>query len=155
SGSGYQRIADIEWRCNPLSIFTDRLGINFTGSAPGATLRANVGLGPRSVKLQNLEVSGPVSVIEPAIPVAAFAKPEGRVRLTADSLEVGPKSVLGAATAEWSEAGMSGVTRIGDYRLQVTGNGDRAAIRLSTARGDLRLNGNGEWSAAKPHEVQI
>jgi hypothetical protein len=89
------------------------------------------------------------------VPIVSIWKPQGRVRLSADSFEVGPASVRGAATAEWSEAGLSGIARIGDYRLQITGNGDRAPVRLSTLRGDLRVNGNGEWSAAQPKVVQI
>jgi hypothetical protein len=96
-----------------------------------------------------------VALIEPAIPAAAFVKPEGRVRVVADSLEIGPASVSGTATVEWADAGLSGISRIGDYRLQITGSGDRAAVRLSTLRGDLRVNGNGEWRAAQPRVVQM
>jgi hypothetical protein len=48
-----------------------------------------------------------------------------------------------------------GITRVGDYRLQVTGNGDNAAIRLQTVRGDLRLSGDGQWRAAQPRVVQM
>src|SRR5262249_47770194 len=112
-------------------------------------------VGFRSVRVQKLDASLPVSLLEPAIPAAALAKPQGRVRVTADSLEVGPGNVRGAATAEWSEAGMSGIPRVGDYRLQVTGNGDSAAIRLQTLRGDLRVRGDGQWRAAEPRVVRM
>jgi general secretion pathway protein N len=155
SGDGFRAIGDIQWRSNPLSIFTGKLNIAVTGSAPGADLKANVGVGLRSLRLQNLEASIPVSMLEPAIPGAALVKPQGRVRVTAESLEIGPASVRGAATAEWSEAGMSGIARIGDYRLQVTGNGDSAAIRLATLRGDLRVRGDGQWKAAEPRVVRM
>jgi hypothetical protein len=87
--------------------------------------------------------------------VAAFAKPEGRLRILADSLEIGPASVRGAATVEWSEASAMGVTRLGDYRLQITGSGEQAAIKLATLRGDLRVNGDGEWRASQPKVVQL
>jgi hypothetical protein len=107
------------------------------------------------VRLQNVEARIPVTLLEQAVPIVSIWKPQGRVRLSADSFEIGPASVRGAATAEWSEAGLSGVARIGDYRLQIIGNGDRAPVRLSTVRGDLRVNGAGEWSAARPRVVQI
>jgi len=58
-------------------------------------------------------------------------------------------------TVEWLEAGMSGLQRLGDYRLQITGNGERAAVKLATLRGDLRVNGEGEWRAAQPRIVQL
>src|SRR4029077_1600750 len=99
--------------------------------------------------------SVPVAALEPAVPVAALVKPEGRVRILAESLEIGPASVRGAASVEWSDAGMSGIARIGDYRVQITGNGDSATVRLSTLRGDLRMNGSGEWRAPQPRVVQM
>jgi general secretion pathway protein N len=155
SGQGYRSVADIEWRCNPLSIFTGRLSVAVSGDAPGASLKGSVSLGLRSVRLEKLDASLPASLVEQAYPAAAFFKPEGRLRLTADSLEIGPASVRGGATAEWAEVGMMGVTRLGEYRLQVTGTGDRAGLTLSTSRGDLRLSGNGEWRAAQPRQVQM
>jgi general secretion pathway protein N len=155
SGGSFHSVADIQWRCNPLSIFAGRLSVTLSGEAPGANLRANLGFGLRSVRLQNVEVSGPVALLEPAVPAAAFVKPQGRVRILADSLEIGSASVRGAATVEWSDAGLSGIARIGDYRVQITGSGESATVRLSTLRGDLRMNGNGEWRAAQPRVVQM
>jgi len=155
SSSGFRSVADIEWRCNPLSIFSGRLGVALTGTASGADLKATVGLGLRSVRLQNVEATIQAALLEQAVPIVSIWKPQGRVRLSADSFEIGPADVRGAATAEWSEAGLSGIARIGEYRLQVTGNGDRAAVKLSTPRGDLRVNGDGGWSAAQPRVVQI
>jgi general secretion pathway protein N len=155
SGDGFRAIGDIQWRSNPLSIFTGRLGVAITGTASGGDLKANASLGLRSVRLQNLEASVQVSAIEQAVPLLGIWKPQGRVRISADAFELGPASVRGAATAEWSDAGMSGIARVGDYRLQVTGNGDNAAIRLQTLRGDLKVSGDGQWRAAEPRVVQI
>jgi general secretion pathway protein N len=155
SSSGFRGVADIEWRCNPLSIFSGRLSVALSGTTPGADLKANVGVGLKSVRLQNVEARIPVTLLEQAVPIVSIWKPQGRVRLSADSFEISPGNVRGAATAEWSEAGLSGVARIGEYRLQVTGTGDRAAVKLATLRGDLRINGDGGWSAAQPRVVQI
>ena len=151
SRDGYRGIADIEWRCNPLAVFTGRLGVALSGTG----LRANLSLGLRSARLQNVDVSAPVALIASANPAAAFVKPEGRLRVVADSFEIGSAGVNGAATVEWADAGLSGIARVGDYRLQITGSGERAALRLSTLRGDLRVNGNGEWRAAQPRDVPM
>jgi len=155
SGDGYRAIGDIQWRCNPLSIFSGRLSVAVTGTTSGGDLKANASFGLRSVRVQTLEASLQASVLEQAVPLLAIWKPQGRVRLSAESFDVGPGTVLGVATAEWSEAGMSGIARVGDYRLQVTGNGDNAAIRLQTLRGDLKVSGNGEWRATQPRVVQM
>jgi general secretion pathway protein N len=155
AGSSYHSVADVEWRCNPLSVFTGRLAVALSGAAPGASLRANLGFGLRSLRLQNVEASAPAAILEPAVPAAALAKLEGRLRVLADSLEIGPASVQGAATVEWSGAGATGIARIGDYRLQITGSGEQASIKLATLRGDLRVNGDGEWRASEPKVVQM
>jgi len=155
SGAAFRGVADLEWSCNPLSLLTGRLGVALSGAAPETRLRASVSLGPGSVRFQNVEANAPASVIESALPAAAFVKPDGRLRVLADSVEIGPAGVSGAATVEWLEAGMSGLSRLGDYRLQITGNGERAAVKLATLRGDLRLAGEGEWRAAQPRIVQL
>ena len=155
SGGAFRGVADLQWSCNPLSVLTGRLGVALSGVAPETQLRASVSLGAGSVRLQNVEVNAPASLVEPAIPAAAFAKPDGRLRVLADSLEIGRAGISGAATVEWLEAGMTGLQRLGDYRLQITGNGERAEMKLATLRGDLRLTGTGEWRAAQPRVVQL
>jgi hypothetical protein len=65
--------------------------------------------------------------------------------------------VRGAASVEWTDAGLSGLQapRLGDYRLQIDASGERAELRLSTLRGDLRLTAGGEWRAAQPRMLQL
>ena len=157
SGAAYARIADIGWRCNPLSLFTGRLNIALSGSERETRLRASVSVGVGSVHLQNVEASAPAALLEGATPAAAFAKPEGSLRVKAESLEIGEGWARGAASAEWIDAGLSGMqaSRLGDYRLQITASGDRADLRLATLRGDLRLSGEGEWRAARPRVIQL
>ena len=155
SGGAFRGIADLEWSCNPLSLLTGRLGVALSGAAPETRLRASVSLGAGSLRLQNVEASAPAALLEPALPAAAFAKPDGRLRVLADSVEVGGAGVAGAATVEWLEAGVLQVQRLGDYRLQITGSGARAELKLATLRGDLRFTGAGEWRAAQPRIVQL
>ena len=155
SGGAFRGVADLQWSCNPLSVLTGRLSVALSGVAPETRLRASVSLGAGSMRFQNVEANAPASLLEPAIPAAAFAKPDGRLRVVADSLEIGLAGVSGAATVEWLEAGMTGLQRLGDYRLQITGNGERAEMKLATLRGDLRLTGTGEWRAAQPRVVQL
>jgi general secretion pathway protein N len=155
SGGAFRGIADLEWSCNPLSVLTGRLSVALSGVAPETRLRASVSLGKGSVRFQNVEANAPAGLLEPAVPAAAFAKPDGRLRVLADSVEIGEASLVGAVTVEWVEAGVSGLHQLGDYRLQITGNGERATVKLATLRGDLRLSGEGEWRAAQPRIVQL
>jgi general secretion pathway protein N len=157
SGGGFRGVADLEWSCNPLSVLTGRLRVALSGVAPETRLRASMSLGPGSVRFQNVQADAPVALLEPAVPAAAFAKPDGRLRVLADSVEIGGAGVVGAATVEWVEAGLSGLQaqRLGDYRLQITASGERAAMKIATLRGDLRLSGEGEWRAAQPRIVYL
>ena len=155
SGGGFRGVADLEWSCNPLSVLTGRLGVALSGVAPETRLRASVSVGAGSLRFQNVEANAPAALLEPALPAAAFARPDGRLRVLADSLEVGDAGVAGAATVEWLEAGVLQVQRLGDYRLQITGSGARVELKLATLRGDLRLTGAGEWRAAQPRIVQL
>jgi len=155
SGGAFRGIADLQWSCNPLSLFAGRLSVALSGAAPDTGLRASVSLGAGSVRFRNVEINAPAALLEPVVPAAAFAKPDGRLRVLADSFEIGEASLVGAATVEWVEAGVSGLQRLGDYRLQITGNGERAGLKLATLRGDLRLTGEGEWRAAQPRIVQL
>ncbi len=157
SGGAWRSVADIEWSCNPLALFLGRVDLRISGSGRDTQLRALASFGLAGASFRNVELSAPAAALEPVMAAAAFAKPEGRLRLLADSLEVGAASLRGAATVEWTDAGLGGMQaqRLGDYRLQITGNGDRAALTLATLRGDLRLNGQGEWRAAQPRLVQL
>jgi hypothetical protein len=157
SGGAYRGMVDLEWRCNPLSVFAGRLNVALSGSGRETRLRAGVSLGSGKATLSDVEASFPAAIVESALAVAAFAKPEGQLRVKADSVEWGEASVRGAASVEWIDAGLGGLQapRLGDYRLQITASGDRAELRLATLRGDLRLAASGEWRAAQPRMLQL
>lgn len=157
SGGAWRGVADIEWSCNPLALFVGRVDLRISGSGRDTQLRALASFGTTGASFRNVELSAPAAVIEPVLAAAAFARPEGRLRLLADSVDIGAASLHGAATVEWTGAGLGGMQaqRLGDYRLQITGSGDRAALTLATLRGDLQLNGQGEWRAAQPRLVQL
>jgi hypothetical protein len=133
------------------------LNVALSGSERETQLRASIGLGAAAVHLQNVEANVPAAILESAIPAAAFAKPDGSLRVKAESVEFSNTWVRGAASAEWIDAGLSGLQapRLGDYRLQITASGDRADLKLATLRGDLRLSGEGEWRLARPRVVQL
>jgi len=157
SAGTYRRLADIQWSCNPLGALGGRLTVALSGAGRDAQLRAGIILSMTGASFQNIDATAPAAIVEQVFAAAALAKPEGRLRLQSDSLEIGDGRVRGAATVEWLDAGLSGfqATRLGDYQLQFTASGERADLRLATPRGDLRLNGQGEWRAAQPRLLQL
>ncbi|MGB5081383.1 MAG: type II secretion system protein N [Burkholderiales bacterium] len=157
SSGGYRRLVDLEWRMSPLALLAGRLSFALSGSAPDALVRGNVSFGLRGLALRDVDASAPAATFEHAIPALVLAKPDGRVRVQAIHLEAGRNSLRGVATLEWTGGGLPGLhtPRLGDYRLQITGNGDRADLRLATLRGDLRLTAQGEWRASQPNTLQM
>ncbi len=157
SGGAWRRVADIEWSCNPLALFVGRVDLKISGSGNDTRLRALASFGAAGASFRDVEMSAPAAAAEPVIAAAAFARPAGRLRLLADSVDIGAASLRGTVTVEWTDAGLGGMQaqRLGDYRLQITGSGDRADLSLATLRGDLRLNAQGEWRASQPRLVQL
>jgi general secretion pathway protein N len=131
SSSGFRGVADIEWRCNPLSIFSGRLSVALTGTASGGDLKATVGLGLGSVRLQNVEATIQAALLEQARPSRLDLGP-GRVR----SPRIPSRSRLRTCAARPprnGQAGWSGVG-IGDYRLQSRGRRPRRGQARDAAR---------------------
>lgn len=157
SGGLYRRVADIEWRCNPLWLFTGRARFALTGSAPDADIRASISVGARSVRIEDLQAVASASVIESVLPALAIVGPEGRLRVHAASLEISRMTISGAATLDWENAGLRKWqwSNLGDYRIEAKGAGERADFKLTTLRGDLLLSGDGVWRPAQPDAVQL
>ena len=59
SGGAYRGLADIEWRCNPLSVFVGRLSIALSGAGSETRVRAGVNLGAGKGILTDVEVNVP------------------------------------------------------------------------------------------------
>jgi len=87
SSGGYRRLADLDWKLRPLSLFAGRLSFALSGSAPDALIRANLNFGLGGVTLNELDVNALAGAFAQAIPVLVLAKPEGRVRLQAPRLD--------------------------------------------------------------------
>ena len=157
SGGLYQRLANIEWRCNPLWLVTGRAHFTITGSAPDTDISAAISAGTSGVRIDDLKAVASASVVESVLPALGFVGPEGRLRVHATGLEITRMTVRGAATVEWENAGLRKWqwSDLGDYRIDATGAGDRADFKLTTLRGDLLLSGDGVWRPAQPDALQL
>jgi general secretion pathway protein N len=77
---------------------------------------------------------------------------EGQLQLRSNGLALQPRAggitVTGALTIEAQDlsTSLSTLRPLGSYRFELSSSSDHAlALRLDTLRGDLRLNGSGEW----------
>jgi hypothetical protein len=87
-------------------------------------------------------------------------KPAGQVKFAWDDLYVTSlaSTVKNSTTPDWTGAidvtwrdaqlGITRVSPLGDYRLNVTGQGTTGQWQLFTLRGVLQLSGHGGWRGA-------
>jgi general secretion pathway protein N len=63
----------------------------------------------------------------------------------------------GAAQLFWDGAGsdLSSVNPLGDYRLDVNGEGENVVFKLATVRGALEVTGQGHWQPLRDGMLQI
>ena len=139
---------EAQWRINPLWLFTGRIQLSLETSSQDRQIRTTFGITANRFLLKNTEALVPF--IAQLYPPASLISPQGKVRLTASELDVEPEKMGGTAVLEWQSAGssLSNVQPLGDYRLEITGAGKTASLKLTTLRGVLELTGQGQWLLA-------
>lgn len=144
--TGVRHLGTLRWRVNPLWLFVGRaqLALQLEGTATRGQAALRVGRGQFNV--QDLAATLPAQLVALVYPAAAFFAPTGTIDVQAPSIDVSHEGLVAVATAQWQGAGgrfTSG--SLGDYRVDVTGRGEIATIRLTTLRGNLDLTGEGQW----------
>lgn len=90
----------------------------------------------------------PATALGLGAPRLAVLEPTGALRIHIARLSAGARSVEGAVTFEWREAGstFSQVAPLGDYELRLLGEGRSVRAALCTLNGPLRREGGGAWA---------
>ena len=140
-------LGDAEWGINPLWLLTGRVQLRLQTSTPDTRINGKLRVGYKSFSLNDLEIVQPAQRAAIFYPAARLINPEGQLRFTTDTLSFDSDGVEGTATLVWRAAGsrFSNVNPLGDYRLEITGEGTTAKLKLSSERGDLTLAGQGQW----------
>jgi general secretion pathway protein N len=137
----------MKWSVNPLWLFAGRLHLNVQLSGGQAQGQGTVRVGYRSLTLKDVEAAVPAELAPALYSPAALIDPKGQIRLRTASLEASGKGLQGTAELTWQGAGarVGGANPLGDYRLDVNGQGENAQLTLATLNGRLQLNGQGQW----------
>jgi hypothetical protein len=144
---GAPQVGQIRWNILPWRLLGGALVADLAFSGSGMECRGTIVVGLRRYLLQGVSATAPAPVLSRFYPAANVVGLSGRLELTADTLEIQQNDVRGSAELIWSDAAsrLVPVEKIGTYRLQMTGQGKQVALVISTIRGVLRINGNGEW----------
>ncbi len=142
-----RELGELRWSINPLWLVLGKVQLNLQLTGPQAQARGALRIGYRSLELKDVEAALPAELAATLYATAAFLDPKGQLRLRTASLAASTKGLDGQAQILWERAGvrMSGANPLGDYRLDVTGQGENAQLTLATVSGRLQLSGQGQW----------
>jgi hypothetical protein len=143
-----------EWNINPLWLFTGRIQMRWLVKAQETTIDTTVQFGSGQMQWIDTDATFPAQSVSTFYPPAALLSPKGQAQLHTARFSVGQKGIEGSGEIVWKNAGssLSSVQPLGDYHLEVTGNGKAANLKLTTPRGALELNGQGKW---QPQDGQL
>lgn len=155
--TGVRDLGRLRWSVNPLWLIVGRvqLGVQLDGGSVRGV--AQIGVSRRRIALDGLDASLPAGLVSLVYGPAAFFEPTGTIDVRAPNVELTASGLTANIEAQWRGAGgrFTGAASLGDYRIAITGNGPKAAIRLSTLRGNLDLNGQGTWNVAGDGAIQF
>ncbi|MBI3570207.1 MAG: type II secretion system protein N [Gammaproteobacteria bacterium] len=136
-----------EWSINPLWLFAGRVQMQWRTESAETHIHTTLRFGNDQMQLLETEIAFPAQAVSTFYSPASLISPKGQVLVRTDKLMVVSDGVEGSAEISWRNASsdLSTVQPLGDYRLEINGVGKTAALKLSTARGDLELTGQGQW----------
>lgn len=136
-----------EWSINPFWLLSGRIQVALQTNLPDRQIKTTLGIAKGRLSIQDTDALFSASFIGEIFPAATLIAPQGQIRLHTSELVFGQQNLEGNAMLEWQGAGssLSNVRPLGDYRLDITGAGKTANLKLTTLRGALDLAGQGSW----------
>ncbi len=105
--------------------------------------------------VDHLRLDLPAALLEVAAPQLHPYRLQGALQAKADHLQLDARGMLGQVTIDWLHAasGLSPIAPLGDYRIVLTGDGQKLEASLSTQSGKLRLQARGHLDPAKGAQI--
>jgi general secretion pathway protein N len=136
-----------EWNINPFWLFAGRLQMRWQTSTQDTSINTTLHFCFGQTQLVDTDIAFPAQSVSSFYPAAALLSPKGQVRVHTANLSIDQNGIEGSGEILWQNAGstLSGVQPLGDYRLEITGEGKTVNLKMSTTRGALWLSGQGKW----------
>ncbi len=150
-------VGETAWHVNPLCLLSARLCVELSTSGSAIRLRGVFGLSPWEFELRDVSANFPADVAGKLFPGVGVFSPKGQIHFNTGTLRIERNGMYGTADIQWREAGseLSSVQPLGDYRLDIRGEGKIAHLKLATLHGDLLLNGQGRWEIGNDGKFQF
>lgn len=147
TAGGARPIGEVRWRLSPWWLLLGAAQLDLALTGPGVRADGVLRLGRNYLHARDLDATAPAGLASVVYGPVAFFDPRGTLRLQATRLELSGEGLVTDAELRWEGAGgrFTGENSLGDYRLQLMGEGPTARLDLATLQGDLELAGQGRW----------
>lgn len=135
----------IKWRVLWLPVLRGELAVSLELAATPKASRGIVALVPGGIRLRNMDIAMPASILTEFYPAWKLWQPGGLLELHAGMIGMGRAGINGVAEVKWQGASssLSRLNPFGSYRLSI----QEGKVDLTTLSGPLRITGNGAWGA--------
>ncbi len=108
-------------------------------------------------EVSDADLNLPATALGLALPKVAPLGLGGEVAIHVAHLSIGNSAIKGHATVHWRAASsaLTNVTPLGDYELNLDGNGAALRATLRTLKGPLQLDGQGGWAEGTTPMLQV
>jgi hypothetical protein len=140
-------IRNIDWSVRKGRFLVGELALDLKFNGPEINGTAELARGFSYITLRNVRAAFPAAFVAAHVPAARSWNSPGTVDVKSESFTMTARTVEGAAEVLWQGAEATGIGMLGDYRALLKGNGQGPAkVDLTTVRGQLRLDGRGEFT---------
>lgn len=148
SDGGLRPIGSINWEILLLSLLKQELAVKVEVADGQHNSSGIIAAGFGKLRLRQMRANLPVSLLSEFTPAWQTWRPDGDLNLRTDEFAISQQGIRGAAELEWRNAslGLSQVSPLGEYKVNIQGDQKIARISVSTISGVLHLVGKGEWS---------
>lgn len=133
----------VKWQVLWLPILRGELAVSLELATTPKVSRGVVAFVPGGIRLRNMDVAMPASILTEFYPAWKLWQPGGVLELHAGMIGIGRGGINGVAEAKWQGASssLSQLNPFGSYRLSIKDG----KLAVTTFSGPLRITGNGEW----------
>ena len=149
-------LVPVSWTIAPGELLALKLHINAQSTRDNKpVLNATLGLG--ETYIQEAKLGLPAALLGVLSPTLRAADLSGQLALQVNDLRFDRSHAAGKARAYWKAAGssLSRVRPLGNYLLDLNGQGNGLDFHLTTLRGPLTLTGSGGWRPGKSPDIRV
>ena len=149
-------LAPTSWRVAPWELLSLRLHLTLRSTQSGSPI-LDVSLSPSETRIHEARLELPAALLGVLSPTLRSAAMSGQLALQASDMRLADGRAAGKATALWLGAGseLSRVRPLGNYQLELEGQGAGLDFRLITLGGALNLSGSGHFLPGKAPDYRI